>query len=40
MELLIEGWEKVTIPFINKQVHSMPQRLHDFIEGKGVRTGW
>lgn len=26
-ELLIEGWEKVSIPFINEQVHNMPPRL-------------
>ena len=24
IELLLEGWEKVTIPLINKQVYSMP----------------
>ena len=35
MELLLEGWEKVTIPFINEQVHSMPQRLHDLYRGQG-----
>ena len=39
-ELLLEGWEQVTIPFINKQVHSMLQRLWDVIEGGGERTGW
>jgi hypothetical protein len=40
MELMREGWEHVTIPYINKQVRSMPQRLHDVIEGDGERTGW
>ena len=39
MELVLEGWEKVTIPFINEQVCSIPQRLRDCIEGTGARTG-
>ena len=29
IELLSEGWEKVSIPFINEQVNSIPQRLWD-----------
>jgi len=40
MELMREGWKHVTIPYINEQVRSIPQRLHDVIEGNEERTGW
>lgn len=39
-ELLLEGWAQVSIEFINEQVDSMPQRLHDVLEGGGKRTAW
>ena len=38
--LMWEGWEKVSQDFINKQVHSMPQRLKDCIASGGVITGY
>jgi len=40
MELFRDGWEQVSIPYINEQCRSMPQRLDDCIEGDGERTGW
>jgi hypothetical protein len=39
-ELALEGWQKVLIHFINKQVDSMPCRLQDCIDLEGQMTGW
>jgi hypothetical protein len=39
-ELALEGWEKISQDFINKQVNSMPQRLQDCIDMDGQMTGW
>jgi hypothetical protein len=39
-KLAIEGWQKVSQRFINKQVDSMPCRLHDCIDLEGQMTGW
>lgn len=39
-EILREGWEQVTKPFINDLVKTMPQRLHDCIESGGKRTAY
>jgi hypothetical protein len=39
-ELALEGWQKVSIHFINEQVDSMPRRLQDCIDLEGQMTGW
>jgi hypothetical protein len=39
-ELALEGWQKVSQHFINKQVDTMPRRLQDCIDVEGQLTGW
>lgn len=39
-ELILEGWDNVSIPFINKKVESMPARLQAVIDGQGAMTGF
>jgi hypothetical protein len=38
--MALEGWQKVSQHFINKQVDSMPCRLQDCIDLEGQMTGW
>jgi len=38
--IINEGWEHVSIPFINERVSTMPQRLQAVIDGGGAMTGF
>ena len=39
-ELFREGWDRVSQPYINKSVLSMPERLRDIQRLKGGKTSW
>ena len=39
-ELLQEGWDAISQEFINEQIDSMPQRLHELQALKGRMTAW
>lgn len=39
-EVIWEGWNNVSIPFINGVVDSMPKRLSAVIQGQGAMTGY
>ena len=39
-ELLREGWDQVSQPYINNLVLSMPQRLRDVQRLQGGQTSW
>ena len=38
--IIDEGWERVSIPFINERVNTIPARLRAVIEGQGAMTGY
>ena len=38
--IIDECWERVSIPFINERVNTMPARLRAVIEGQGAMTGY
>ena len=36
--IINDAWDRVTVPFINVRVDSMPDRLRAVIAGNGVMT--
>lgn len=38
--IINDGWDLVSQPFINERVYSMPKRLQAVIDGEGAMTGY